>query len=404
MIRHSTLLLGLLLGASLASEIQALDSPTLYLRRLSSAQVTAYGLTSQFALFPCITTRLNEQSELIHVRTQREEAYPPFFGLPETEEYVLPSGEARAYLVITTGPDGTMNNCAEVTVDLFRESGGQRVAIASGTVTTTLVPPSAGGTLNPVQVPITIGGSVAARTFAPGESLSAVILIANTCADSSGRNLTLRYDAIDRLGRIEFAAIPAPVPGGPLDPDNDSVFSLCDNCPDTPNPEQDDHNNDGQGDICTECTIGGLNPPSCNCEISPCASADPCILSACDEERGCVVDALRFLEAVQCRLDVIEGAILDASAEDLTPKLARRKGPLRKLIRKDRKAAVKAQLAIDNGRPQRKVNKKVAKVGRILGRFMNTVDDLPGGIAPDLRDTILDNATLAREQLTTSQQ
>jgi hypothetical protein len=382
-----------------ARDVQAIDSPTLYLRRLSDAQTTALGLSSPFTLYPCITTRLDEQIEQIHVRTQHEEAYPPFFALPETEQFVLPAGDATAFLIITTGPDGSMNGCAQVTVDLFREAGGARTALASGSLTTTLVPPSAGGTLDPIEVPITVGGDVASRTFAPGEFLTAVILVTNSCGDEAGRNLTLRYGAIDRLARIEFAGIPDPQPGGPLDPDNDAVFSLCDNCPETPNPDQADHNNDGQGDICTECVIGGLNPPTCNCEISPCASEDPCILTACDQSDGCVVDPLLFLAAVQCRLDVMEGAILDAPAVDLAPNLARRKSPLRKLIRKDRKAAVKAQLAIDNGRPEKKIGRKVTKVSRILGKFVNTVEGLPGGMSAELKDTLLDNANLARQQL-----
>jgi hypothetical protein len=142
MTRH---LLGLLLSAAVARDVQAIDSPTLYLRRLSDAQTTALGLSSPFTLYPCITTRLDEQIEQIHVRTQHEEAYPPFFALPETEQFVLPAGDATAFLIITTGPDGSMNGCAQVTVDLFREAGGARTALASGSLTTTLVPPSAGG-------------------------------------------------------------------------------------------------------------------------------------------------------------------------------------------------------------------------------------------------------------------
>ena len=48
----------------------------------------------------------------------------------------------------------------------------------------------------------------------------------------------------------------------PSDPDEDGIFGPSDNCPNTPNPSQDDADGDGAGDACDNCPIS--NPEQCD--------------------------------------------------------------------------------------------------------------------------------------------
>jgi hypothetical protein len=395
MMHRFTLFLGIACVGVLAQTAAALDTPTLYLRRLPADLVAALGLGSQYVIYPCIPARTTDRELRIYVRTQREEAFPTFFGLPERASYVLPEGNATASLIITTGPDGIMPGCAGITVQLFRQRGGLLDPLATGQITTTLRPPSAGGT-TPVEIPIAITGAAETRTFAQGESLVALILVKNTCPDASGRSLTLRYDATDRLSRIEFEQVPPPEIRGPLDPDGDNVVSLCDNCPTIPNPDQQDSDGNGIGDVCEECT-----GDTCTCDAVSCDDGDQCTVDTCTAAVGCVSTPMVFLDAVRCRLDRIEGAILNAPPEDLAPKLARTKGPILRALRRTNHAVDKAQKAIDKNRPPRKVGRRVAKVSRLLGHLATRISELPGGISVGLRQLILDNAQQAQDAIST---
>ena len=382
--------------ALFAGTAAALDTPNLYLRRLPADLTAALGVGSEYVAFPCSPTKTTERQLQLRVRNQREEAFPTFFGLPERAAYVLPEGTAKASLILTTGADGVMNGCAVITVQLFRQRGGLLDPLASTQVTTTLMPPSAGG-LTPIEIPIEIAGAQSGRSFAQGESLAALILIKNTCNDGTARTITLRYDATDRLSRLEFPQIPPPVVSGPLDPDGDNVLTLCDNCPTIANPGQQDSNGNGVGDVCEECT-----GDACTCDDAACDDGDSCTIDTCTASVGCLSTPMVFLDAVRCRLANIETAIGSAPPEDLAPKLARPKGPIMTLLRRIDTAVAKAQKAIDNERPPKKVTKKIAKVSRLLDRLATKITDLPGGISIGLKQLILDNAAQAREAITTN--
>lgn len=78
------------------------------------------------------------------------------------------------------------------------------------------------------------------------------------CIDSSFSRLGVSWEWATLVGGITYS----PIWAGPTcfeivdcgtDPDGDGLGSLCDNCPDYPNPDQDDADGDGYGDPCDNC-------------------------------------------------------------------------------------------------------------------------------------------------------
>jgi hypothetical protein len=72
------------------------------------------------------------------------------------------------------------------------------------------------------------------------------------------------------------------------DSDNDGVPDAIDNCVDTPNPNQDDCNNDGVGDECDplaiDCDSNGVPD---ECEVSSCWVDGDCTVGVCDDDLNC---------------------------------------------------------------------------------------------------------------------
>ena len=56
--------------------------------------------------------------------------------------------------------------------------------------------------------------------------------------------------ATDDAGNTAICSFPYIIPGSTTDADEDTVVDACDNCPDTPNPGQEDDDNDGVGNAC----------------------------------------------------------------------------------------------------------------------------------------------------------
>ncbi|MGH2651996.1 MAG: MopE-related protein, partial [Actinomycetota bacterium] len=100
-----------------------------------------------------------------------------------------------------------------------------------------------------------------------GEAIAALVRIDCSDSDLDGDGYTDCIDCNDNDPTIHPGAtevcnrkdddcdgqVDEPLDPGYLDPDGDEVGTLCDNCPDVPNPDQADADADGLGDACDNC-------------------------------------------------------------------------------------------------------------------------------------------------------
>ncbi len=113
---------------------------------------------------------------------------------------------ASAALFLVTAKNG-IENCVDVTVDLYRLTGSdQRIPVASSSITTSILPRKQATA--PVVVSLTVQGTLADV----GERLGMSIVARNRC--SSARNLTLLYDSAGAASSLAFGDTPPPPPPG----------------------------------------------------------------------------------------------------------------------------------------------------------------------------------------------
>ncbi len=114
---------------------------------------------------------------------------------------------ASAALFLVTAKNG-IESCVDVTVELYRLTGGDvRVPVASGAVTTSILPRKQASA--PIVVPITVSGTLADV----GERLGMSVIARNRC--SSARNVTLLYDGAGAASSLSFSDTPPPPPPPP---------------------------------------------------------------------------------------------------------------------------------------------------------------------------------------------
>jgi hypothetical protein len=355
-----------LLAAALApGSASALDFQTYFLTRPQP---------TQYLLQPCRSTRDTELELSDGIPWLATAVYQPFFTAPDNVVQVIPEGTATATIYLTTGSNGTMLDCAEVRIQLARETPTGTYQMAEGTVTTSLYPTRQGGLGNPAVVPVPITGPEDGRTLAVGDTLRLTVSVTNVCEDQERRGVTLRYDSRSLDSRIHFENVSVPDEGGAADPDGDGVPNLCDNCPNTSNPDQVDTNRDGIGDACTPCTPSGPTPPQCACLGDGCDDGDQCTLDSCDNQLGCENTPIPFLEGVRCRLGALGDEIDAALPDQIDPKLQRGRSPLKRRLAKSFKVLGKAERAVLRNKPARKVDHKLRKLRAAIARLVKVIE------------------------------
>jgi hypothetical protein len=417
----------LLCGMLLACVTQAGAQPVYHLRYASPPVAVAGGGSSEFILDTALPP-VGPEKELPdppRITFNDTAVYQPFTSRPFPSAVTLPAGDGEALIHLTTGPNGEMQDCAEVTVELFRQpAAGLPVPMASGTVVTTLLPPRSGGLGTPAIVPIAFPEGSADRTIEAGAGLYVEISVTNGCPDQQARTVTLRYDSLSRDSFVAPAdncpsvnnpdqedtdgdgfgdacdVCPDDADVDQADADADHVGDACDNCLDVPNPDQRDDDGDGIGNACTPCAPGGPTPPECQCLDAECDDGDACTIDSCDDERGCQADPVLGFDGVRCRLDAFVATLDAAAPGDLRPGLTRRRSPLRRLPRKLTVATDKAEIAVVLGLPDRKIGRRFRKLDRLLGKLDRKVGRLAGKgkIAPTLAEALafeVDGAQLA---------
>lgn len=360
----------------------------------------------QRLLEPCAPTRDDERDETDGIPWLATAVYPPFFTAPDDVERIIPDGTATATLYLTTGPEGTMTDCADVTVQLARETPAGTFQMAAGTATAaSIYPKLAGGLGNPVVVSIPVTGPEASRTLAVGDSLRMTVSVTNSCADQEGRQVALRFDSRSLASRLYFENVTVPDEGGAADPDGDGIPNLCDNCPEVSNVAQIDTNRDGLGDACTPCTPDGPVPPECACIGDGCDDLDQCTLDSCDAQLGCLNQSIPFLEGVRCRLGQLTDTIDNALPDDISSRLQRNRSPLKRKLRRAFKALGKAERAVLRNKPTPKVQRKIRKLRNVIAKFVEKVEAqrLKTRLSGRLRDTLVDQANRAIEATTDEQ-
>jgi hypothetical protein len=347
----------------------------LYLTR-EPGQILLAGLNlSDLSLRPAVPTRQTERELAQGVPFQSERSFGPFFSAASEGPSTIDVENAQVEVYLTTGSQGLMQCCAEVTATLARERPASTSVLAERTIITSLGPKRPDGSDTPVVIAMPVEATAGLRALENGDGISLLVSVRNRCQDQDRRNLTLRYDGQLFASRVRFLAEPLD-PATSADEDDDGVVTPCDNCPVAPNPNQADGNFNGIGDVCEPCTFESPVPAFCTCIDSVCEDEDPCTVDSCRDGEGCQADSLAGLEGLTCRVDFLARQVNQASPPDVTPRLTRRRSPLRRTAAKAGRAVLKLSRAIQRDKPSNKVGRKLAKVGKVLTSFEAKVDKL----------------------------
>ncbi len=344
-----------------------------------------------------------------------------FLGPVATQPRKIPVGPGLATMYLASGTSG-MNGCAEVAVALFRQQpGGARVVLAATTIgRVSLV--GKRSTMAPIQVGLTVQGTPAVRTLAPGERIGFQVSVANRCTEGA-HAVSLLYDATTNQSQVGLVDnCPGVANPDQLDDDDDTRGNACDDCPTVPNANQRDFDADGLGDACDNCPTAP-NPDQANvdgdrvgdaCDICPADAGEPndptgcpCQKLSCDDGNACTTDVCVAgagcqhtdavsLDAVRCRLAGFRDAVGRASSSQLDPKLLGKHGKLSRLLgRCDR--AIDALVTAKRRGVKRRIDKRFDILENVLQRLILQVDRGfgEGLVQQSERDELLHLATEA---------
>jgi hypothetical protein len=228
------------------------DRVPLYLRSLNPALAVPGG-TSRLVLVPDAPTATTADDRSDSVRVGTEVTFPAFFVPLGGVSGRINRGTGVASIYLYTNQPA--NACMDVSVDLFRRQAGAATPIGGGTAAgVTLLPKQDGGLTNPILVPYAIGGALADRTLAAGDSMSMRVRVHNGCA--ANRQATVVFDSIGQPSRLGGSDnCPAVSNPDQTDTDDDAVGDACDNCPTAANTDQHNADADTLGDACDNCPL-----------------------------------------------------------------------------------------------------------------------------------------------------